>query len=200
VAALLAALAIPVGVLLGRGGESEDFRGSPAPEGMSLPAFELEDDEGRSVRSTELEGKALAVTFLDVQCTDACPLIAAQVGQAVRGLGEERGDIQALAVSVDPVRDTPAGIDAFLRRYRAKGACATSTARWPSSGRSGRRLRSPPHTTRATRTCTPRRCASTTGRVAGARRSTPASTSRRRTSPTTSGSPRAKWAPPIEMF
>jgi protein SCO1/2 len=122
VAALLAALAIPVGLLLGRGGEDDDFRGSLAPEGMSLPAFELRDDEGRSVRSRDLDGKALAVTFLDVQCTDACPLIAAQIGQAVRTLGEHRRHVEALAVSVDPVRDTPAGIDAFLRRYRAKGA------------------------------------------------------------------------------
>jgi protein SCO1/2 len=120
-AALLTALAIPVGLLLGRGG-GDDFRGSLAPEGMSLPAFELQDDEGRSVRSRDLDGKALAVTFLDVQCTDACPLIAAQIGQAVRTLGEHRRHVEALAVSVDPVRDTPAGIDAFLRRYRAKGA------------------------------------------------------------------------------
>jgi protein SCO1/2 len=62
------------------------------------------------------------VTFLDVQCTDACPVIAAQIGQAVQALGEDRGGIEALAISVDPVRDTAAGIDAFLRRYRAKGA------------------------------------------------------------------------------
>jgi protein SCO1/2 len=120
--ALLAALLVPAGFLLARGGEEDDFRGNRAPEGLTLPAFELQDDEGRPVRSSELRGKALAVTFLDVQCTEACPIIAAQMGQAVRALGEDRADVEALAVTVDPVHDTPAGIDEFLRRYRAKGA------------------------------------------------------------------------------
>jgi protein SCO1 len=121
-AALGAALAISAALLLGRGGDDADFRGSEPPAGLTLPSFELRDDEGRSVRSAELRGKALAVTFLDVQCTDACPVIAAQIGQTVQALGEDRGGIEALAISVDPVRDTAAGIDAFLRRYRAKGA------------------------------------------------------------------------------
>ena len=120
-AALLAALAIPAGLLLARDDGEADFRGSRAPDGFALPAFDLRDDEGRRVRSADLRGKALAVTFLDVQCTEACPIIAAQIGQAIRALGDERGQVEALAISVDPVRDTPAGIDAFLRRYRAKG-------------------------------------------------------------------------------
>jgi protein SCO1 len=119
--ALLAALAVPVGLLLGRGEEGADFRGNEAPEGFMLPQFELRDDEGRLVRAGELRGKALAVTFLDAQCTEACPLIAAQMGQAVRALGGRRSEVEALAISVDPIRDTPARIEAFLRRYRAKG-------------------------------------------------------------------------------
>lgn len=121
VAALLAALAIPAALLLTRDDDAADFRGSAAPEGFALPSFALRDDQGHVVRSTDLRGKAVAVTFLDAQCTDACPIIAAQVGQAVRGLGGERTEVEALAFSVDPVRDTPAKIDAFLQRYRAKG-------------------------------------------------------------------------------
>lgn len=120
VAALVAAVVIPAGLLLDRDGEGADFRGSRPPEGLTLPAFDLRDDEGRLVRSAELRGKAVAVTFLDAQCTEACPLIAAQMGQAVRALGD-RNEVEALAISVDPIRDTPARIEAFLRRYRAKG-------------------------------------------------------------------------------
>jgi protein SCO1 len=119
--ALLAALAIPAALLLGGEGEEPVFRGSRAPEGFSLPTFELRDDDKRVVRSAELRGKAVAVTFLDAQCTEACPLIAAQLGQAARALGARRSEVEVLAISVDPVRDTPARIDAFLRRYRAKG-------------------------------------------------------------------------------
>lgn len=121
-AVLGAALAIPAGLLLARDDGEPDFRGSQAPAGFDLPAFGLRDDEGRLVRSSELRGKALAVTFLDVQCTEACPIIAAQIGQAMRALGDRRDGVEALAISVDPVRDKAAGIDAFLRRHRAKGA------------------------------------------------------------------------------
>lgn len=121
-AALVGALAVPAWLLLGRGGDDGDYRGSQPPEGLKLPAFSLNDDEGHEVRSAELRGKALAVTFLDVRCTEACPIIAAQIGQAVRALGNDRGKVEALAISVDPVRDTAVGIDKFLRRYRAKGA------------------------------------------------------------------------------
>jgi protein SCO1 len=121
VTALVAALAIPGGLLLARDEGERDFRGNDAPEGFSFPQIDLRDDEGRRVRSSDLEGKAVAVTFLDVQCTEACPIIAAQVGQALRALGDERSSVEAIAISVDPVRDTSAGIDAFLRRHRAKG-------------------------------------------------------------------------------
>jgi protein SCO1 len=121
-AALAVALAIPAGLVLARDGGEPDFRGNQPPVRLTLPVFELRDDEGNAVRSADLRNKAIAVTFLDAQCTDACPIIAAQIGQAVRALGADRSDVEALAISVDPLRDTPARIDAFLNRYRAKGA------------------------------------------------------------------------------
>jgi protein SCO1/2 len=120
--AILAALAIPAGLMLARGGGGEpDFRGSQPPVGIGLPAFELRDDQGRPVRSSELRGKALAVTFLDTECVESCPIIAAQVPQAFKALGADRSAVEALAITVDPVGDTPERIDAFLRRYHATG-------------------------------------------------------------------------------
>ena len=119
--ALIATLAVAAVFVLGRDDEP-DFRGSEPPEGLTLPQFSLRADDGRVVRRSELQGKALAVTFLDTACTEACPIIAAQMGQAVRALGSERDDVEALAISVDPLRDTSPKIDAFLGRYRAKGA------------------------------------------------------------------------------
>jgi protein SCO1 len=121
VGALVAALALPAAVLLARGGEEADFRGSRPAEGLTLPPFELRDDQGRLVRSTDLRGKALAVTFLDTECTDACPIIAAQVSQAIRALGDDRSRVEALAITVDPAGDTPERIEQFLARHRATG-------------------------------------------------------------------------------
>ena len=121
VAALVAASAFAAAAFLLRPGESPDFRGSRPPNALMLPGFALRDDAGRLVRADELRGKAVAVTFLDVRCTESCPVIAAQVGQALRTMGDRRREVEALAITVDPVHDTARRIDAFLRRYRAKG-------------------------------------------------------------------------------
>jgi protein SCO1 len=119
--ALVVALAIPATVLLARGDGGADFRGSEPPSGLMLPAFELRDDQGRQVRSADLRGRALAVTFLDSECTEACPIIAAQISQAITALGADRGRVEAIAITVDPVGDTQERIDGFLARYRATG-------------------------------------------------------------------------------
>jgi protein SCO1/2 len=121
IGALVAALAVPAAVLLARGGEEADFRGSQPPEGLLLPPFELHDDQGRLIRSADLRGKVLAVTFLDTECTEACPIIAAQVSRAMRALGGDRNGVEAIAITVDPVGDTPERIEGFLTRYRARG-------------------------------------------------------------------------------
>lgn len=118
--AALAALAAALAVLLLRG-EEPSFRGSIPPAELTLPRFAATDDEGRAVSSAELEGKVLAVTFLDTRCTEACPVVAAQLARAHEALGEDRDDVELLAFTVDPVEDTPARIDAFLARNRAKG-------------------------------------------------------------------------------
>ena len=122
VVAILAVLAIAAGLVLARGGQEEpDFRGSQPPAGLMLPTFQLRDDQGQDVRSANLRGKAVAVTFLDSECMDACPIIAAQMSQAMKALGDDRSKVEALAITVDPVGDTPGRIDEFLRRYRATG-------------------------------------------------------------------------------
>lgn len=115
---LAAVLAVTLGLLVTRGGTAADYRGSRPPDGLTLPSFQLRDQDGRELSSQGLRGKAVAVTFLDAECTEACPIIAAQLGQAVRTLGG--GDVEAVAITVDPVRDTPERIETFLRRFHAR--------------------------------------------------------------------------------
>jgi protein SCO1 len=123
VIAALAAVAIALAfALFSSGGEDESYRGSTPPEGIELPAFSLTDDQGQVVDSNNLDGKVTAVTFLDTQCTQACPVIASAVGRALDRLTEEeRGDVVALALSVDPAEDTPEAVGAFLERHRVRG-------------------------------------------------------------------------------
>jgi cytochrome oxidase Cu insertion factor (SCO1/SenC/PrrC family) len=111
IAALLGVLAVVLGLVLTRGADEADFRGSQPPEGLMLPAA--------AAATPGIQGKVLAVTFLDTQCTEACPIAASQIADAMRLLGDDRSRALAIAYSVDPAHDTPASIRRFLERNDA---------------------------------------------------------------------------------
>jgi cytochrome oxidase Cu insertion factor (SCO1/SenC/PrrC family) len=96
------------------------YRGSEAPEGFLLPAFVLSDERGQRVRSRDLLGKVVLLTFLDSQCTESCPVIAFQLARTLEGLAkDERLEIVAVAISTDPAEDTRASVMRFLVKNRA---------------------------------------------------------------------------------
>jgi protein SCO1 len=100
---------------------------SPALAGAVLtppaaaPDFRLSDQDGRVVSLANLRGKVIALTFLYTRCPDVCPLIADQMRAAYQRLGQAAREAVFVAVSVDPVGDTPASIRGFLRRHRVEG-------------------------------------------------------------------------------
>ncbi len=105
-----------------RSSDGDSYRGSEPPPGLTLPQFALHDERGNVVDSRSLRGKAVLVTFLDSQCRQACPVIAAAVGRAVARLSpDERRTVSTLAITTDPAGDTPARVRAFLVRERALG-------------------------------------------------------------------------------
>jgi cytochrome oxidase Cu insertion factor (SCO1/SenC/PrrC family) len=117
-----APLAAAVALLVATGCGSEannDFRGGPPPEGIRLPDFALREHSGATTNTDDLRSKVVLVTFLDTQCTEACPVIAGMIGQSLELLSpSERSEVVALAISSDPEEDTPASVRAFLRRHR----------------------------------------------------------------------------------
>lgn len=99
-----------------------EYRGSEPPARITLPDFTLPDYTGASVSSQELEGKVVLLTFLDAQCTEACPIIASQIARTLERLtSEERAQIAAIAISTDPEEDTPEAVASFLEKNRAVG-------------------------------------------------------------------------------
>ena len=98
------------------------YRGNSPPGRIQLPAFQLRSYRGDVVRTRELRGKVVLVTFLDTGCTTQCPIIAAILGEAIRKLpAAARAKTVAFAISVDPQYDTPASVRRFLRRRNALG-------------------------------------------------------------------------------
>ena len=119
---LLGALAITLSVRSPDESSAGGFIGSEPPAVFMMPSFALRDYDGSLVRSRDLRGRIVVLTFLDTRCTEACPIIAGEVASAWRRLSEEeRRETVAVAISTDPRDDTPANIRAFLRRHRTPG-------------------------------------------------------------------------------
>ena len=98
------------------------YRGSEPPAGIEAPDFALRDYTGAPLRMRAFRGKAVAVTFLDTQCTEACPVIAVQIAEGLGRLGAaDRRRVVAIAITVDPAEDTPRRVRRFLRERGALG-------------------------------------------------------------------------------
>jgi protein SCO1/2 len=102
------------GSAVGGGG----FEGARMPAGVRAPDFTLRNQDGERVSMRSLRGRPVIVTFLYTTCDDTCPAQAQTVRGALDDLGE---DVPALAIAVDPPRDTPARAQAFLAKARALG-------------------------------------------------------------------------------
>lgn len=71
---------------------------------------------GRTVRLSDLRGKAVLLTFVYTRCPDVCPLIMTNLGASLdKAGGATAKDARIVAVSVDPEGDTPARVKEFLR-------------------------------------------------------------------------------------
>jgi protein SCO1 len=123
---LLAVFALAATVLAARRGDRDEdlasagsrFAGAVMPPGVRAPRFELRDQDGEPISMRDFRGKPVIVTFLYTTCEDTCPIQA----QIVRGALDQLGhDVPAIAIAVDPPRDTPQRARAFLAEQRALG-------------------------------------------------------------------------------
>ena len=94
------------------------FAGSTLPEGVRAPGFSLENQDGERISMRDFRGGPVAVTFIYTHCEESCPPQAQQIKGALDQLGH---DIPALAIAVDPERDTPESAQRFLTEQRMTG-------------------------------------------------------------------------------
>jgi protein SCO1 len=120
---LVGAFALGAVVLAAAGRDTDEgspntFEGASMPAGLRAPDFRLLNQDGEPVSMRSLRGRPVVVTFLYTTCQDSCPIQA----QTVRGALDELGhDVPALAIAVDPPRDTAERARAFLAKQRASG-------------------------------------------------------------------------------
>lgn len=129
--AVLTSFAVVVALLVGVGAavlaqrqqaSAGDYRGSKPPAGIALAEFDLRSYTGGRVSRESLRGKVVALTFLESNCKEACPIIASQVARGLNLLSpEERAGVAAIAISTHPHDDTPENVRSFLAKQRALG-------------------------------------------------------------------------------
>src|SRR5579862_3258215 len=89
--------------------------------GVAAPNFTLTDQTGARVTLASLRGHPVVLTFLYTHCPDQCPLTAEKLRMTADQLGARAGSVDWLAVSVDPVGDTPATAAAFVHAHGLDG-------------------------------------------------------------------------------
>ena len=76
--------------------------------------LQLNDVDGKPRNLAEFKGKVVFVFFGFTQCPDVCPTTMAELAEVRRRLGADGDRVQGVFVSVDPERDTPVLLKAYL--------------------------------------------------------------------------------------
>ncbi len=89
-----------------------DITGADYARELSLP-----DADGKLRTLAEFKGKVVVVFFGFTQCPDVCPTTMVELAGVKRALGAAGADVQGLFVTVDPERDTPQVLGAYVRNF-----------------------------------------------------------------------------------
>lgn len=79
--------------------------------------FSLTDHKGQARGLIDFKGKAVVVFFGYTQCPDVCPTSLNELAQAKRLLGADGERLQGVFVTVDPERDTPELLKAYMANF-----------------------------------------------------------------------------------
>jgi protein SCO1/2 len=79
--------------------------------------FQLPDHNGQLRSLKDFKGKLVVLFFGYTQCPDVCPTTMAEIAEAKKLLGPDGDKLQALFVTIDPDRDTPALLKAYMANF-----------------------------------------------------------------------------------
>ena len=118
---LASVAAVGAASMLGLAG-CERFQ-APAFKGIDITGAEyakelaLTDPDGRRRSLAEFKGQIVVVFFGFTHCPDVCPTTMAELALVKRQLGADGQRLQAVFVTVDPERDTPELLKAYVTNF-----------------------------------------------------------------------------------
>ena len=79
--------------------------------------FRLIDHNGQTVTDQDFKGRPFLVFFGFTHCPDICPTTLFEVSEILRALGPDADRAAALFITVDPERDTPDQLKAYVSSF-----------------------------------------------------------------------------------
>ena len=81
------------------------------------PEFSLRGSDGSDLTLSRYRGKLVLMSFGFTHCAAVCPTTLATLAQARQALGPQASAVQVVFVTVDPERDNPAQMKAYLAAF-----------------------------------------------------------------------------------
>ena len=122
--AFVAGLLVFLGVFFYATGQFGNF--GTAPSAIGGP-FKLTDQDGKPLTARDMKGKPFLVFFGYTHCPDICPTTLFELSEVLHAMGKDADRVNALFISVDPDRDTPAVMKDYLSSFDPHLRGATGT-------------------------------------------------------------------------
>jgi len=111
------ALTLALGALAACSPDTLKFKSIDITGADYAKGFTLADHNGAQRTLADFKGKVVVVFFGFTQCPDVCPTALADLAEVKRLLGPQGDKLQGLFVSVDPERDTPEVLKAYMTNF-----------------------------------------------------------------------------------
>ncbi len=95
----------------------QTFSGTALNDDAAAYEFRLDDQFGNPVSLRDFRGAIVVLTFMYTNCPDVCPIVTTQLDQIYAALDDEADEVDVVAVSVDPERDTVDEARQYLERW-----------------------------------------------------------------------------------
>ncbi|GAB2904593.1 SCO family protein [Paralcaligenes sp. KSB-10] len=89
--------------------------------------FSLEGAGNKAITQDAFKGKTVLLFFGYASCPDVCPTTMVQLAQVMQNLGDKARNVRILFVSVDPHRDTPDKLQAYVDAFDKNAIGLTGT-------------------------------------------------------------------------
>ncbi|MFT3664727.1 SCO family protein [Piscinibacter sp.] len=101
----------------GAAGPAASFRAVDITGAEYARQIALPDPDGRMRTLADFKGKVTVVFFGYTQCPDVCPTTMAELAQVKKSLGADGERVQGVFITIDPERDTPELLKAYMGSF-----------------------------------------------------------------------------------